>query len=191
MRLILLGLPGAGKSKQAKRLAQQFQVPEVSTIALLQQFVKNQIQQGMGASLQMGQFVTPDAITMGMLQTQFERPEFADGWILADYPSSLGQAQLLDQMLQDQPCSNKQVFYLEVDRATLAKRLLTQFDHDDAEFVERSLRWYEEQLQPILRYYQAQNCLTVIDGNANIQTVTNEIALAAEQVFQEQLLVSA
>jgi adenylate kinase len=187
MQFILLGLPGAGKSTQAKRLSQKFQLPYISTIALLAQFVDDQVGHGQGVRLQMGEFVSPDAITMGMLQTQFARPECSDGWILADYPSNLTQAQLLDQM---NPCK-KQVFHLKVDPETLRKRLAKQFEEVEEEFIEQSLLWYQERLDLVLTYYQSQNCLTVIDGNANIQTVTNEIAIAAEEVFESQLLLSA
>lgn len=190
MQVILLGLPGAGKSTQAWQLAQHFGIPHLSMLDLLQQFVNRQSDRDIETKLKSGEIISPDALAMAMIQSRLNCADTSKGWILADFPNHLGQAQMLDCLLHDRTDAKQQVFYLDVELDRLAQRLAPQFD-DDAEFVERSLQWYRSQLQPVLNYYQCQNRLTIVDGNTQIEAVTAELTGLVARSFQKKYLLSA
>ena len=68
MKLIMLGAPGAGKGTQAKKIAQKYQIPHISTGDIFRANIKAGTELGMKAKafMDQGQLV-PDEVTIGML----------------------------------------------------------------------------------------------------------------------------
>ena len=68
MRLIMLGAPGAGKGTQAKKIAEKYQIPHISTGDIFRANIKAGTELGLKAKSYMdqGQLV-PDEVTIGML----------------------------------------------------------------------------------------------------------------------------
>ena len=68
MKIIMLGAPGAGKGTQAKRIAEKYGVPHVSTGDIFRANIKNGTQLGMEAKKYMEQgLVVPDELTVDTL----------------------------------------------------------------------------------------------------------------------------
>ena len=68
MKIIMLGAPGAGKGTQAKKIAEQYGIPHISTGDIFRANIKGGTELGMKAKSYMdqGQLV-PDDVTIGML----------------------------------------------------------------------------------------------------------------------------
>ena len=84
--IILLGPPGSGKGTQAKRLALDYGIPQISTGDLFREHMAAQtpIGQKAKAFIQSGLLV-PDDIVLGMLFERIEQPDCAQricaGWL--------------------------------------------------------------------------------------------------------------
>jgi adenylate kinase len=119
--IILLGPPGSGKGTQAKRLSQDYQIPQISTGDLFRANMKAQTHIGLKAQsfIQAGQLV-PDAIVLEMLFDRIEQPDCAGGYLLDGFPRTISQA---DQLAQHQSIKTKLlVLNLEVSDEEIIKR---------------------------------------------------------------------
>src|SRR5204863_4713098 len=102
MRVVFLGPPGAGKGTQAKRIADRFEVPFVSTGELLRDHIRAGTDIGTLAKafMERGELV-PGDIVDGMVADWLLRPEAAAGFALDGYPRTLEQVDAMDRILRD------------------------------------------------------------------------------------------
>ena len=98
--VLLLGAPGVGKGTQAKRLMQEFNIPQISTGDLLREHRRNHTPLGMLADelMSKGQLV-PDDLVNQMVATRLTEPDTERGYILDGFPRTLNQAEWLDGQL--------------------------------------------------------------------------------------------
>ena len=98
--VLLLGAPGVGKGTQAKRLMDEFGIPQISTGDLLREHRRNHTPLGMVADELMatGQLV-PDDLVNQMVATRLTEPDTERGYILDGFPRTLNQAEWLDGQL--------------------------------------------------------------------------------------------
>ncbi len=98
--VLLLGAPGVGKGTQAKRLMDEFGIPQISTGDLLREHRRNHTPLGMMADELMatGQLV-PDDLVNQMVATRLTEPDTKRGYILDGFPRTLNQAEWLDLQL--------------------------------------------------------------------------------------------
>ena len=102
--VLLLGAPGVGQGTQAKRLMDEFVIPQISTGDLLREHRKNRTPLGMMADELMatGQLV-PDELVNKMVATRLTEPDARRGYILDGFPRTLNQAEWLDGQLTGSP----------------------------------------------------------------------------------------
>jgi adenylate kinase len=100
--VLLLGAPGVGKGTQAKRLMDEFSIPQISTGDLLREHRRNHTPLGMMADELMatGQLV-PDDLVNRMVATRLTEADTGRGYILDGFPRTLNQAEWLDGQLAD------------------------------------------------------------------------------------------
>ena len=102
MKIIMLGAPGAGKGTQAKKIADQYQIPHISTGDIFRANIKESTELGMKAKgfMDRGELV-PDEITIGMLLDRIHQPDCREGYVLDGFPRTIPQAQSLTQALKN------------------------------------------------------------------------------------------
>lgn len=100
MRIVLLGAPGSGKGTQAKKLAEKYRIPHVSTGDLLRAALAAGTPLGLQAKAAMdaGQLVSDD-IVLGIIRERLRANDAKKGAILDGFPRNIAQAQALDAML--------------------------------------------------------------------------------------------
>jgi adenylate kinase len=100
--VLLLGAPGVGKGTQAKRLMDEFRIPQISTGDLLRDHRRRHTPLGITADALMskGQLV-PDELVNEMVAVRLTEPDAAQGYILDGFPRTLNQAEWLDAELKD------------------------------------------------------------------------------------------
>jgi adenylate kinase len=122
--LIFLGAPGAGKGTQAREVAKEFSIPQISTGDILRDAVKRGTPLGLAAKVKMeaGQLV-PDEVVCGIVEERISEPDCAAGFILDGFPRTLPQAEFVDQMLVAKGRGSPLVINIRVDQEVLMKRL--------------------------------------------------------------------
>ena len=83
MKIVMLGAPGAGKGTQAKKIADKYGIPHISTGDIFRANIKAGTELGMKAKafMDQGQLV-PDEITIGMLMDRIGEPDCEKGYVL-------------------------------------------------------------------------------------------------------------
>ena len=96
MRIILLGMPGAGKGTQARFLIEKYGIPQVSTGDMLRAAIKDGTLLGMQAKsyIDRGALV-PDDVVIAVVKQRIAEPDCANGFIVDGFPRTLPQAEAL------------------------------------------------------------------------------------------------
>jgi adenylate kinase len=96
----MLGAPGAGKGTQAKRIAEKYSLPHISTGDIFRANIKNGTELGNKAKSYMDKgSLVPDEITIGMLIDRINDKDCVNGYVLDGFPRTLAQASSLDEAL--------------------------------------------------------------------------------------------
>lgn len=101
MKIIMLGAPGAGKGTQAKRIADKYNIPHVSTGDIFRSNIKEGTELGMKAKSFMDKgALVPDDITIGMLMDRIHEADCKNGYVLDGFPRTIPQAECLTEALE-------------------------------------------------------------------------------------------
>ena len=180
MRLLFVGPPGAGKGTQAALVASRLGVPHISTGEMFRQQVATGTALGrqVQALMELGAYV-PDELTVAMLAQRMELPDTEKGFILDGFPRTIGQVRSLDDLLGADGLDRVVLF--EVDEDRLVQRMLSRGRADDSEETIRSrFKVYEEQTAPLLELYRDRGLLVSVDGEGDVEEVTERILRALE-----------
>jgi adenylate kinase len=102
MKIIMLGAPGAGKGTQAKKIAEKYQIPHVSTGDIFRSNIKEGTQLGRKAKEYMDQgALVPDELTIGMLMDRIQQEDCSNGYVLDGFPRTIPQAESLQKAITE------------------------------------------------------------------------------------------
>jgi adenylate kinase len=166
MRVLIVGPQGAGKGTQATLLAQNLQVPHISTGDIFRANATAGTELGALAKKYMdaGELV-PDEVTSAMVKARLAESDVDGGFLLDGFPRTVPQAQWLADLLH------------ENDHDLLMERMLARGRADDtAEAISRRLALYHSETTPLLEFYG--KILVAVDGVGAVGEV-QERALAA------------
>ena len=98
----MLGAPGAGKGTQAKKIAEKYGIPHISTGDIFRANIKNQTELGMKAKGYMDQgMLVPDELTLELIMDRFTNDDCKNGYVLDGFPRTIPQAEALTKALAD------------------------------------------------------------------------------------------
>lgn len=182
MRLIFIGPPGAGKGTQAQFIADEWQIPQISTGGMLRTAVAEKTPLGLAAKevMDAGQLVS-DEIMIGLVKERIKQPDCANGFLLDGFPRTIPQAEALktaqihlDYVIEMHVPDEEIVKRLTGRRTHLASgrvyhtvynppkiancdditgEPLIQREDDKEETVKSRLKVYHEQTEPLVKYY--------------------------------------
>ena len=186
MRLIILGPPGAGKGTQAKKIAEHYGIPAISTGDIFRSNVADETSLGLKVKeiLDTGGLV-PDGLTNDLVRARLSEPDAQEGFLLDGYPRTVDQVRELDSILEEQGHPLEEVLELTVDTdevvARLLKRAETDGRSDDTEEVIRKRQQvYAEQTAPLVDIYRERGLLVQVDGLGDIDEVSERIYAALD-----------
>lgn len=181
IRVVMLGMPGAGKGTQSVRLAQLLQVPAISTGAIFRDNITAETPLGQVASryISHGQLV-PDEVTNTLVFDRLALPDASDGFLLDGYPRKVEQAEALGSHLAAEGHHLNAVIELVADRDEVVERLLQRARlenrlDDTAPIIRRRLEVYERETKPLTDYYLERDLLVTVDGIGPVAEVTERM----------------
>lgn len=124
MKLVLMGLPGAGKGTQAEKIVEKYNIPHISTGDMFRQAMKNETELGLKAKsfMDKGDLV-PDDVTNGIVRERLAQDDAKKGFLLDGFPRTVAQAEELGNILKDFGTELDAVININVDKEILMKRL--------------------------------------------------------------------
>ena len=181
MNLILFGPPGAGKGTQAKYLVKKLNGFQVSTGDMLRNEIQNNSEIGKKIFNDMndGKFVNDEIVNKLIKNVIFDSNK--KGKLIFDgYPRSLSQAQNLDLLLNDSKQKVDFIFFLNVNKDTIVKRIekrkvLEKRVDDDLSTILKRYDTYMETTKPVLDFYSKNSNFYEIDGTLQIDEITAKI----------------
>ena len=203
--IILLGAPGAGKGTQAAMIAEEFNVPHISTGDILRRNMKEGTPLGLKAKafVESGGLV-PAEVVIGLVEDRLSQDDCKNGYILDGFPRTIAQAEALDKVARIDLAINIDVpFETIIDRLggrrvcvcgetyhvsmlngeTTCKRCGKELfirDDDKPETVKNRLKVYSDQTQPLIDYYRSQNKVVDIEANGTKEEIFADIKKVLE-----------
>ena len=205
MRIILLGMPGAGKGTQAQIIEEELAIANVSTGAILREVSKSKSDLGQKVQtyLNSGQLV-PDEIIIEMLVERISKDDCNNGFILDGFPRNIEQAKSLDQA----GVNIDLVIYLKILEEQIIERMsgrrihlasgrsyhttfnppkvdgkddltgedLIQRSDDKPDVIKKRLEVYFNETEPMLDFYKNKDIqFYEIDASESVKAVTEKI----------------
>ena len=124
MNIVLLGAPGAGKGTQAKKIADRYQIPHISTGDIFRANIKEGTELGKKAKSYMDQgLLVPDELTLELIMDRFQNPDCANGYVLDGFPRTIPQAEALTAALEKNGDSIDYAINVEVPDENIITRM--------------------------------------------------------------------
>ncbi|MEX2446977.1 MAG: adenylate kinase [Dehalococcoidia bacterium] len=182
MRLILLGLPGAGKGTQAQVLAERQGLLHISTGDMFREAAAAGTELGLRAQQYMAQGdLVPDEVTIGMLLERIAQPDAAAGLMLDGFPRTIPQAEALDRALEEQGSQIDAVLYIQVPEADLVARLTGRWSCPSCGAI------YHMQSKPPKQAGTCDECGAALAQRADDQPETVQARLDTNRAWTEAL----
>jgi adenylate kinase len=174
MKLILLGIQGAGKSTQGNLLKEKLGVEYLSTGHIFRELAKERTPLGRKIKETMtAGYLIPDSQTLEIVSEYLSRPEYQKGYILDGFPRTVEQANRFENGI------DKVVFLNVSDREALWRLSFRQ--NDDARedeslaAIRKRIELYHKFTDPVLGFYKKQHKLVEVDGEKKINEISKEI----------------
>jgi len=176
-RVLLVGMPGAGKGTQGERLARTLDVPHIAMGDLIRQVAREESPFGFQARLLMERgLLVPNSVVLEIIARRFAADDVRrDGFVLDGYPRTIEQAVALEALLGSSMV--ELVIELVVSTDVARERLQLRGrsdDHGDA--ITRRLDEFEQWTAPVVYWYRARAEVWSIDGERGHHDVTDELA---------------
>lgn len=177
MRIVLIGIQGAGKSTQGNMLSEKLGVPYLSSGHIFREMAKEKTQLGrwLKETLNSGALV-PDDTTLEIVLTYLEKPEYEKGYILDGFPRTVPQAQAFNGGVD-------KVVYLKVSDKEALWRISGRNDTREDETLQalrKRIALFHELTEQVIEYYRQQNKLAEVDGEVPVEEVFASILAALD-----------
>ena len=181
MNTILFVPPGAGKGTQAKNIAKKIKSFQVSTGDMLRNEIQNNSDIGKKIINDMndGKFVS-DEIVNSLIKNVVFDSEKKNKLIFDGYPRSLSQAKNLDILLKDSDQKIDLIFFLNVNKETIMKRIekrkiIENRSDDDTSTILKRYDTYMDTTKPVLDFYSKNPNFYEIEGDGEISIISSKI----------------
>jgi adenylate kinase len=186
MRLLIMGPPGAGKGTQAKRIAEHYRIPAISTgdIFRAMKNADTPLARQVRAIMESGGYVS-DEITNEIVKDRLAQPDCQTGFLLDGYPRTLQQVRTLDDYLAETDRPLDAVISLLADTDEVVARLLRRAaidgrSDDNEETIRVRLQVYLEQTEPLLDVYRSRALLVEVNGLGEVDEVSERVFAALD-----------
>jgi adenylate kinase len=193
VKLILLGAPGAGKGTQAAKIAEEYDIPAISTGQIIREAIaaKTELGNKMKTFIDKGELV-PDDVVVGIVKERLKKDDCQKGYILDGFPRTIQQAIIIEEL----PIEIDIALEIDVDEDIIVDRLsgrrvckdcgatyhvsnnpskkegicdvcggALEIRKDDVpEVIRHRLEVYNEQTKPLKDFYKERGLLKTVKG---------------------------
>lgn len=119
-----MGLPGAGKGTQGELLAEELEVPHISTGQMFRAAISSNGPLGVTARsyIERGQLV-PDDVSIEIVKERLSRPDCERGFILDGFPRTVPQAIALDEALPSMGMELDAAVNIQISESEAVRRI--------------------------------------------------------------------
>ncbi|OGH17885.1 MAG: hypothetical protein A3C22_03425 [Candidatus Levybacteria bacterium RIFCSPHIGHO2_02_FULL_37_10] len=177
MKIILIGIQGAGKSTQGNLLSEKLKIPYLSTGHIFRNLAKEKTALGRYIKEIMNAgYLIPDEKTVEIVSKYLKKPEYKNGYILDGFPRTLEQVKSFENEVD-------KVAYIKVsDKEALWRLSYRNGENDEARedetltAIRRRIELFHKLTEPVLGYYREKRILIEIDGEKPIEEIHKEIS---------------
>lgn len=176
MKILLIGIPGSGKTTIAKELAEKYGLCMVKTGEILREMIKTDSRGALiNEALGRGEYVD-DNLAAEIVKDRTGRDDCKLGFIMDGYPRRASQLKVYNPGFDV-------VFYLGISEEEAIKRLLARGRADDKlEIIKTRLETHEKYMGEVLDYFEKTGKLYRINGEQSVP----EIAKICEKIIEER-----
>ena len=182
MNIVIFGPPGAGKGTQSKFIVEKYDLFQLSTGEILREEIRNKSELGLKIKsiINSGQLVS-DKVVSDLIEKFISNNKYKDKLIFDGYPRNLNQTKNLDNLLIKYDQKIDIVLKLTVSLETIKKRIFERKYQekraDDNENIAiKRYETYEKNINPVIDFYKQSNLLKVVNGEASVSQISNEIS---------------
>lgn len=173
MKIILIGIQGAGKSTQGNLLTEKLHIPYLSTGHIFREMAKEKTPLGRYIKETMNAgYLIPDRKTVQIVEEYLKKSEYINGYIMDGFPRTPAQAKKFENGINH-------VFYLKVsDREALwrlAYRNEVGRDDETLPAILKRIELFHKFTEPVIDYYRQTGQLREIDGEQSIEDIHKQI----------------
>ncbi|HSX40512.1 MAG TPA: nucleoside monophosphate kinase [Candidatus Saccharimonadales bacterium] len=174
MKIILIGIQGAGKSTQGKLLSEKLSVPYLSTGHIFRDLAKEHTPLGRQIKVTMNAgFLISDAQTLKIVSEYLCRAEYKKGYILDGFPRTLTQAKAFKNGVD-------KVVYLKISDKEALWRISGRDESEGREdetlmAIRKRIESFHKFTEPVLEHYREKGILLEVDGEQKIEHIHGEI----------------
>ena len=196
--IVLFGPPGAGKGTQAAAIMEKTGLPQVSTGDMLRAALANGTELGLEAKgyMEAGKLV-PDDLIISLIRERLKEDDAKNGVLFDGFPRTISQAESLAKITNLSMVISIQVPDDKIIERIVGRRMdpitgeiyhitfrpapdeiksrLVQRKDDTESTVRSRLSAYHAQTAPLSDYYLDLEILNVVDGDREIDLVTDSI----------------
>lgn len=209
MKLVLLGLPGAGKGTQASKLSDTYDIPHVSMGDILRNNKDFEASDGrtVGEIIDGGDPV-PVQTTKKLLEQRLGQADAQNGWVLDGFPRWEEQAEAMDDIADVDAILILDITEMEVLERLTKRRIcedcgssfhlkfkppavegvcdrcggdLYQREDDKAEAISERVEWQRDGLEEVVDHYDGTGLIERVDGSQPIDDVWDDVQDVAEK----------
>ena len=206
LNLVMLGPPGAGKGTQARQLRRRWDIPHISTGAMLREAVQAGTPLGreVASIMESGGLINDEVITR-VVTERLSEPDAKKGFLLDGYPRTIPQADALDRLVAGR--ASLIIVEIVLSDAEIVRRLASRMvcaecgtnavgegtechdcggplvprADDREQIVINRLKVYHDQTEPLVQYYGKRSTFCRIDGARLPDDITADIIKEVEE----------
>ena len=182
MKLVLIGIQGAGKSTQGNLLSEKYNIPYLSSGHIFREMAKSKTALGrwVKETINAG-FLIPDDKALEVVIEYLKKPEYEKGFILDGFPRTVPQAKAFEKFTTGEEI----VILIDVsDKEALWRISGREANREDETLkaIRKRIDLFHEKTSKVLDYYSERKHLAVVDGEQSVQAVFNDIVLKVKRI---------
>jgi len=213
VKLILLGAPGAGKGTQAAKIAEEYNIPAISTGQIIREAIaaKTDLGNKMKSFIDKGE-LAPDDVVVEMVKERLKNDDCKNGYILDGFPRTISQAIIMEEL----PIEIDVALEIDVDEDIIVDRLsgrrvcskcgatyhisgnpskkegicdecggaLETRKDDVPEVIRHRLEVYNEQTKPLKDFYKERGLLKTVKGCNEVDETKDAILKVLRETIE-------